>query len=285
MRLFFAFILGMILSTGCAIAQDDEVMTASSALQGVLSNLQQSIEKLSLDNAQWQAQDKGVKQRIAQLQMQLGRLETQGNDLDRAAVHLHENDLRQAQEITRLEKENSDLDAHIQKTQGDIKLVQRSLDTKYHEYQKLISPARQAAVDRQKEKLKLMKMVYDSQLRQETLHRSILELKKSTNSLPVAQALVRPPLWDEGQMHQLEFDLKDLEKNYAQLKDLTEKMSQKAKSFRPTVDQKIEEKKLQGNMNDLTRQSVGLRADLDDLRAQMVELDKRKSYLEMMLQH
>lgn len=128
-------------------------------------------------------------------------------------------------------------------------------------------------------------MVYDSQLRQETLHRSILELKKSTNSLPVAQALVRPPLWDEGQMHQLEFDLKDLEKNYAQLKDLTEKMSQKAKSFRPTVDQKIEEKKLQGNMNDLTRQSVGLRADLDDLRAQMVELDKRKSYLEMMLQH
>ena len=38
------------------------------------------------------------------------------------------------------------------------------------------------------------------------------------------------------------------------------------------------------SINKLNHESIGLRADLDDLRSQMVDLDKRKSHLEVMIQ-
>ena len=64
-----------------------------------------------------------------------------------------------------------------------------------------------------------------------------------------------------------------------------EQMSKKAQAAQMTVSQHVEEEKLQSSIDDLNRQGVGLRADLDDLRSQMVDLDKRKSRLEMMIQH
>ena len=51
-----------------------------------------------------------------------------------------------------------------------------------------------------------------------------------------------------------------------------------------TVSEHMEGQKLQSNINDLNRQGKKLMADLDDLRSQMVDLDKRKSHLETMLQ-
>ena len=64
-----------------------------------------------------------------------------------------------------------------------------------------------------------------------------------------------------------------------------EQMSKKAKASQMTVSQHIEEEKLRGNIDDLNRQGAGLRGDLDNLRSQMVNLDKRKSRLETMIQH
>jgi len=52
-----------------------------------------------------------------------------------------------------------------------------------------------------------------------------------------------------------------------------------------TVSQHVEEEKLQSSLNDLKHQGAGLGADLDDLRSQMIELDKRKSRLEMLIKH
>ena len=49
-----------------------------------------------------------------------------------------------------------------------------------------------------------------------------------------------------------------------------------------TISQQLEEGKLQGNLDELDHQKAGLRAQLDDLRTQMIELDKRKSSLERM---
>ena len=48
----FSFILVMMLTTCPGWAQEDNVFTAASALEGVLSNLKDSIEKLSIDNNQ-----------------------------------------------------------------------------------------------------------------------------------------------------------------------------------------------------------------------------------------
>jgi len=165
MRLFFAVILGMMFFSGRGLAQEDNVMTASSNLHRELAALQQSFIKLAADNDQWVARDNAVKQQILQLQAQLGRLEAQGDRLNKAAARLQDKNPRRAKQIARLEEENSDLDNRIQKAEGDITLIQQSLET-------------QARL--QKEKLKLMKMIYDSQQRQEALHQAILKLQKHT---------------------------------------------------------------------------------------------------------
>jgi chromosome segregation ATPase len=277
-----AVIVGMMLFIGRAWAQDDEpedtgnVTPATAALQDVLSNLKQSVEKLSLDNDQLQARDNSIKQQISQLQTQLRQLEAQADLLNKDTDRLKDNNPRRAQQIARLEEKNSELDDRIQKTEGSIKSIQQSLDTEDQQLPKMSPSAFLAAEHSQKEKLKLMKMVYDSQQRQESLHEAISEFQKNAPRVVANQG-------DDAQLLQLESELKDLEQNYSQLKDLMEKMSRKAQSSRMTISQHIEGEKLQSSIDDLNRQGVGLKVDLDDLRSQMVDLDKRKSYLETVI--
>ena len=326
LRILFVVILGVMFFPFRSMAQEDYVGTATTALQDVLSHLKQSVQKLSLDNDQLAARDDTMKQQVLQLQAQLGRLESQGDFLNKAVVQLQDKNPRQSQQITRLEKENFDLDNNAEKTQAGIKVMQQSLEAGYQENQKLnlqlsrmtnglsqdLSPESPTAARRQKEKLKLMKMIYDSQQRQEMLHKAIQGFQKDTPLMPAANALARQqflkqqvkdlevqvaaypsdkPSTNSGladqtvQLRQLESALKSLEKNYLQLKDLMEQMSKKAKASQMTVSQHIEEEKLRGNIDDLNRQGAGLRGDLDNLRSQMVNLDKRKSRLETMIQH
>ena len=155
-------------------------------------------------------------------------------------------------------------------------------------------------------------MIYESQQRQETLNEAIRTFQKNTPpQQPAEDALARqqvlkeqvkvledeeanpsvqptsdsgPAPWDDAQTRQLELELKDLEKNYLQLKDLMAQMGQKTKTVHFTVNQHIEEEKLQRSLSDLKHQGVGLRHDLDSLRSQMIDLDKRKSRLETMIQ-
>jgi chromosome segregation ATPase len=298
-------------------------------LQDVLSNLRESVDQLTSDNDQLAAKDQYMNQQILQLQMQLGVLMAQGDVLNKAAGRLKETSSWRAGQITRLEEENFDLDNHIQKDKGGIKFVRQSLDKSYEEDQKLLlqlkgkmpslsmaegqTPASLTAVHFQKEKLRLLKMIYDSQQRQEALHQSILEFQKNTPALPVVSALAHqqflkkqiqdleaqiathPPekfsgnsgyanQWDDGQVQQLESELRILEANYAQLKNLVNQMSKKVQNARTPVSQHVEEDKLQGSIDELNRQREGLMAQLDDLRSQMVDLDKRKSRLQTMIQ-
>ncbi len=160
MRLFFAVILGMMFFSGRVVAQEDNVRMDTPALQEALTVLKQSVTKLAVDNDQLAARDNAAKGQILQLQTQLGRIEAQGDLLNKTAAPLRDKNPRRAQHIARLEKENSDLDNRIQKVEAGIKLIQQSLD---------------AGARRQKEKLKLMKMIYDSQQRQESLHKAISE--------------------------------------------------------------------------------------------------------------
>ena len=300
MRLFFAVILGIVLFSVRGMAQEDDYIgTATSALQGVLSTLKQSVEKLNIDNQHWEARDNAMKQQVSQLQAQLGQLEDQGNFLDKAAAQLQDKNPRRAAQIARLEKQNADLDNRAQEVQTGINAVRQSLDEGGEENQKLTShlqgitnappqapsPGTQAAERRQKEKLKLMKMIYESQQRQGSLHQAILKIQKKPSLSPAGGApAAQPDQRDEADLRQLEAEFRDLEKNYAQFKNLVEQMGKKAKAGRMTVSQHIEEEKLQGSMDDLNRQGAGLRKDLDDLRSQMVDLDKRKSRLETMVQ-
>lgn len=305
-------------------------MAVTAALQSVLSNLQQSVEKLSLDNDQLAARDQAIKDQIMKLQEQLGRLETQGDLLSKVTDKLQDKDPRRAQTITLLEGENFDLDDRTQKFESTIKLIQRALDAGYQEDQKLLlqlkgltkipppvpekKPAQSpAAVHLQKEKLKLLKMIDDSKERQEVLHRSILELQKSAPLLLATNALAHQRLlkeqikdleaqvagypkvnlsgklgeanqWDDTELGQMEGELEHLEQNYSQLKALMAQMGKKSKNSRLTISDNSEEEKLQDSIKDLNHQGHGLMANLDELRSQMVDLDKRKSRLETMIQ-
>ena len=157
-----------------------------------------------------------------------------------------------------------------------------------------------------------MKMIYDSQERQERLHQAIADAQKNAPMLPAVTALAHQELlkeqikdlesqlaalppdkpttsygfadqWNDNQLRQLEDDLKALERNYLQLKELMAAMTKKSQNGRMSADQHVEEQKLQNNIDDLKRQGISLRVDFDELRSQMVDLDKRKSHLEDMI--
>jgi len=320
----------MVLISGPCLAQEqNNIMTATSALQDVLSNLKDSVQKLSVDNDQLAFKDNLIKQQVGQLQAQLVLLQNQGNLLNDSIEKLQVKDPDRAERITQLEGENFDLDNQTQKAEAQIKLIQESMDAGFHEDQQLLlqlkklqnvipSPLPLQAVEtpsdhQEKEKLKLMKMIYESQQRQVDLHKAIFELQKNTPIMPGAEALAHQQYlkeqikdiqdqlalaptektssddgnsrWDSTQIAQMENELKYLEENYNQLKNLMNQMNQKAQSVRMTVAEHVEEVKLQNSIDELNRQSLGLRANLDELRNQLIDLDKRKSSLEAMVQH
>jgi len=136
MRLFFAVILGMAFFSGRGLAQEDRE----------LSVLQQGVTKLAVVNARLAARNNTIKQQILRLQAQLGRLEVQGDLLNKRIAQLQDKNPRRAKQIACLEKENSDLEAGARL---------------------------------QKERLRLTKMIYDVQQRQESLHEAILEFQKN----------------------------------------------------------------------------------------------------------
>jgi len=301
-RSISAAIIGTLLLCGRAQAQEEgNISPATTALQEVLSNLKQSVEKLSLDNDQLEARDNSIKQQITQLQEQLSRLEAQADLLNKGIDKLKENNPRRAQQIARLQEEDLELDNRAQKALSGIKSIQQSLGAQ-------VGPVSHSV----KERLQLMKMIDESQQRQESLHKSISEFQTNTPLQPAASALEHqqflkdqikdlesqiaayppenPPLkqgdssqGDDAQLRQMEMDLKALETNYLQLKDLMRQMDQKAQSTRMTLSQHLEADKLQSSIDDLNRQGVSLKVQLDDLRSQMVDLDKRKTYLETMI--
>jgi chromosome segregation ATPase len=284
MPIYFAIILVALFFSSRSIAQQDNLST--SGLQDGLSNLKQSVEKLNLDNNQLAQRDNAVKQQIEQLQQQLKQLQARGEALNEEAASLQDKDPGRSQQIAHLEKENFDLDDRIQKSEAAIQLAQQSLDAGQAQDQRLLlqfkgmpntlqppsSPPEETAEDRrEKEKIAIMKMINDSQEQQKSLRQAILKFQDASLA-PAADP------WGTRQLHRLEGELKTLEKNYLQLKDLMDKMSKKAQDAdKMAVSERVEGQKLQSKIDDLKNQGTGLKKELDGLRSQMVDLDKRKS--------
>jgi len=287
------FLVVVLTAPVCRCWAQDDVAITTDTLESGLSRLKQSVERLTADNEQLTRRNNALKQEVYQLQTRLGLLTGQNSLLNKTVMKLQEQNQPRSEQISRLEKENLDWDTHIQKAEGDIRQISPSSGN--------FTQESQMTNHRQKEKLKLMKMIYDSQRRQEALNGSILDEKKQTLLLPAASVLARQQVlkkqvkdledkiagfsnqWDEAQLQALEGELKTLEKNYIQLKDLLGQMSKKAQEARMTVSQHVEQGKLEDNINDLNHQEAGLKADLEDLRSQMVDLDKRKFSLERLI--
>ncbi len=329
MRLLAVMSISLLLVSSSWAQEERNIVSATSALQDVLSTLKDSVDKLSVDNDQLAARDKSMKQQMAQLQMRLGSLRQEGDRLNQAAGKFQNSNPRRARQITELEGESFDWDNRIKKAQDSIALIQQSLDEKYKQDQALLlqlkdltgatlpaapqapSLESQTALQVQLEKLKLMKMIADSQDRQAALQQSILDYQKSKSMLPQAAAINQQLVQDQInalqaqaaalptpsipvklgsanqgdglQAKELQLELKVLAKNYGQLKDLINQMDKKAGITKMSAEQHAQEEKLQGSLENLNHQSAGLRAQLDDLRSQMIDLDKRKTSLEEMI--
>ncbi len=292
MRTLILALLMLALGTSLGPAQEDYIGPATSALQDVLSNLQQSVQRLSADNAQLNSRDNDMKAQIAPLQQQLKALQDQGEALHQNSGQLPAKNPGRTQQIDRLEKENEDLDDRIQSAQEQLKTMDQSLRDAGQEHEQLLmkwqniagAPAPALSVDQQtagrwqKEKLRLMKMIYDSQQRQVLLHQAI---RRFSRNRPPA---LYPQLSEETlQVRRMEMQLKTLENNYLKLKDLMGQVAQRSGGRGISVDERVQEGKLQGHIQKLQRQGQALRVDLDELRSQMVDLDKRKSRLEHMI--
>jgi chromosome segregation ATPase len=257
MRSFFVVILGMMLFSLPGLAQENNITTGVSALREEVLAAKENV----------------IKKQVLQLQTQLGRLRAEGESLNKEVTRSQDKNLRQSPKISLLEKENSDLDDRIQKAQGSVKLTQLSLDAANQEAQKLLVLSPQAGVR--------------ALAHQELLKKQVKDLEDEIAAFPPEKPLASfgfTNQWDDKQLRQLESQLKVLEKNYGQLKDLVARMSKKIQSPAMVINQRTEGEKLKRSIDDLNLQSMGLKADLDDLRTQMVELDKRKSQLETMAQ-
>lgn len=289
-----------------AAAQEDSVDSAASALQQVLLTLQQSVKKLSVDNNELSARNQSYQQQVLQLKTRLSDLQSQADTLNRKALRLRESNPQRQQEILRLQEEDRQLDARLGQTEKGITSVQKALGS---QDAGPLTQAPSGEIQSQTEKLHLMKMIYDSQQRQEELQDSILKLRKDGLS-PLASAQGRAdtlkaeikglqdeilksqartapsagaPSGDEAQLARLELDLKSLRENYGQLKDLMGQINKRGGVVPLTPQEHADQLKLQASLDDLDRQGKGLRVQLDELRTQMVDMDKRKSRLDEML--
>ena len=257
MRSFFVVIWGMMLFSLPGLAQENTTTTKVSALQQEVLAAKENV----------------IKKQVLQLQAQFGRLQARGESLNKEVARSQDKGPRGSLKISLLEKENSDLDDRIQKAQGNVKLIQLSLDAADQEDQKLLvlSPKDGARALAHQERLK----------------KQIKDLEDEIAAFPPEKPLASfgsANQWDDKELRQLESQLKVLEKNYGQLKDLVARMSKKIQSPAMVINQRTEGGKLKKSIDDLNLQGMGLKADLDDLRSQMVELDKRKSQLETVAQ-
>ena len=170
----------------------------------------------------------------------------------------------------------------------------------------------QLSEKKQKEKLAMLKMIADSQNHQELLQQKVLDYKKSipVNDTSKDKGSKKEILeaqimqlhdeivqlntvannhskmgWNEDQIHELEASVNNLEKNRDELRDLVKKIQQKTQQMAATQEQVTERVKLQSNISQLKIENRNLKIDFAELQQQMVDLDKRKSSMEALLQN
>lgn len=307
------------------VVETPSVDAADKFQQGLI-DLKAGIDRLTVDNAALAGQNEALKGQLTQLRLQLGQTQQEQESLDQAALKLKATNETKTRQINEAREELASLNERLEKINAEIKLSAQGIEQKTKEEDELTKQALQmrlplaAAVtvspevvevkpDPRKEKLKLMKMIYDSKKHQEDLHESLLVAQKSAVSSGQAQAasrkvflqeqikqleydlaqmpLVEVPLvesnWTQEQLKQMEFELKNLQQNHDELEALIGQLQKKNVAQQVQPAERNEQSKLAANIGELKREGGVLKGNLSDLRNKMVELDKRKTRLEAML--
>lgn len=286
---------GIVHAQSLARTEDAAVsMTAAGEHLGQsLSELKESVTRLSAGNQALIAANARLKTRLNAVRLRLQDLTVQEDQMSAQAAKLKLVDGPRAKRMAQMEKELFDLDAKLERLAADSRAAQETMGRDQKQDEELTGRLSQMGVrleepsvtvpnadrSRQKEKLKLLKMIYDSKQAQQKLDQRILEARKM---LPAASLPAAAPVgdWDENELRRLEAQVAQLQKNYGQWQELARKMQERARKAPAGPQEKGERDKLRSSLEGLTKENKSLKADLRGLRRRMVELDKRKSYLE-----
>ncbi len=269
-------------------------------LKSVLKDSQLTLGKLVQENQQLEDAKAKLEKPTTTKAQQIAQLNATISDLDRQAAVYNQRFKEAQDKIADNKKEDKQLTdqlVQLNKSETDDGMpspeVARLLDKK------------------QKEKLAMLKMIADSQAHQELLHQKVLDYKKSIPMASDASKGSKKEIleaqivqlhdeivqlnstasnnakmgWSEDQIRELESSVNNLEKNRDELKDLINKIQQKTQNMTVSQEQITERTKLQSNISQLKAEHRNLKMDFAELQQQMVDLDKRKSSMESLLQN
>ncbi len=311
-----------------ALEPDTANSDFSERLTQGLKELKKSVDQLSSSNETLALKNIQLKARFDDSQMVLQKLLEDNRKLMESSDKLHRNDPMRAKQIAQLQKDLMDLDNKLSGLEPQFKVAKNNITSGQKEDQRLNDQIKQGGMpvvantdaispeisqiweQKQKEKMAILKLIMESQNRQELLREQISDFQKdvpvlASNSIllnrrkaleaqiqKVQQEIAQLNLnqnpsqqnLNEKQLQQLQVNISNLEKNRDELQGLLLKMQQKIQQIPLTEDQKLEQAKLQSNIDRLKKEAKGLKFDLGELQQQMVGLDKRKSDLEALLE-
>ena len=262
-----------------------------------LNDLNAPLQKLIQENKQLEEKKAKVEKIPSAKAIQIEQFNKIISDLENQVSNLQQQIKVAQDDLVKIQKEDESLTHQMGQPH---KFVKGSSDEESPELLEILEK-------KQKEKLAMLKMIGELQNRQVLLQEQLLDYSKnipisinSNNESSGKKSILEAQIqqlrseianlnsleqngsqkWNEGQIHELELRISSLERNRNELNILVRKMQLKTQHFAHKTDQSTERTKLLSSIEQLKMDYKNLRIDFDELQQQMIDLDKRKVYLQ-----
>ncbi len=296
------------------VSADDMLINPSNELSASMQSLYSSAQKLSMGNSILAVRLNEVNMKLNALQLRLKQLAVENSHLSEEAMKLQDVNPAKARKIADLEKESFDIDAQVEdlrtkiKTDADAMALAPTqalrLDRRLNELGILEYETKAPDDLNSKEKLQILKKISESKQRQSELYAKIssgqialpqvqvqsaqeknallASIKQTQSEIDVLSKSFKSSMDNDvaADFKQMQMQVSLLQKNHDELEDLALRMQQKAQAMQKNVDQRAEYNRLKDNLDAINKEAKRMKFQVTDLRIQMVELDKRKTYLE-----
>lgn len=285
------------------MAASNEVLAARNAqLKLRLNQSQAALDKITKEYQELSAAKLKAEAPIPAKTVQIEELKRFIEGLDVGIASVNEKINKADEELRALEVQQRPLDEQMRALE----------DPSYLTEEEAMSPElAELSQQKQKDKLAILKRISESQAHQVLLQQQILDAQKSIPDSPEAENVHRRNMLQadisrleaeieqltavvqaqagqglqEGDLGALEKSIADLENNRNQLKDLIAQMKKKTRQV-VLSDEKVKDQvRLQDHIEELKNEAKTLRLDLEEAEQEMVELDKRKHQLELLLKN
>jgi chromosome segregation ATPase len=265
-------------------------------LKSKLNESQMVLQKLAQENQSLTNAKQKLEEPNSVRARQIEQLESESKDLDHKINGLNDQITKAQDTLAADEKEEQEVNDHITQMLDHPPVVDpSSLPQELRDLQeqnqkerladlKLISQAQEHCQLLQAQILDFQKgFPVPSQPSKEKLQNEIQQVQAEITQLTSVQKNPEGGDWTQEELQRLQESITDLEKKQDELKGLVAQMQKKTENMHYTADQKDETAKLQANIEKLKTETKNLKFDLESMQQQMVELDKRKAYLETIL--